>query len=131
MMLTVFNVYQSTCIGIFLMSLTSCMHICLKDIEDIDFKSANHSLSAKWTGFYHAYVEITYQFRAGTSPGAADVVQNKDVGKNESYTDNGLSLSFFTVQLLQCSDMLNNRKTSLKRSDNLYFTFFIFYILSC
>ena len=76
-------------------------------------------------------MEVTYQFRAGTSPGAADVVQNKDVGKNESYTENGLSLSFFTVQLLQCSDMLNNRKTSLKRSDNLYFTFFIFYILSC
>ena len=97
MMLTVFNVYQSTCIGIFLMSLTSCMHICLKDIEDIDFKSANHSLSAKWTGFYHAYVEVTYQFRAGTSPGAADVVPNTDVGKNESYSVNGLSLSFFTV----------------------------------
>ncbi|XP_078321865.1 uncharacterized protein LOC111103999 isoform X3 [Crassostrea virginica] len=67
------------------------------DIEDIDFKSANHSLSAKWTGFYHAYVEVTYQFRAGTSPGAADVVPNTDVGKNESYSVHGLSLSFFTT----------------------------------
>ena len=76
------------------------MHICLKDIEDIDYKSENSSLSAKWTGFYHAFVEVTYQFKAGTSPGAADVVHNTDVGKNESYTVNGLILSYFTVLLM-------------------------------
>ena len=76
------------------------MYMFLKDIKDIDFKSENSSLSAKWTGFYHAFVEVTYQFRAGTSTGAADVVQNTDVGKNESYTLNGLILSYFTVILI-------------------------------
>ena len=85
------------CISQHELAFSLCPHICLKDIEDIDFKSANHSLSAKWTGFYHGYVEITYQFRAGTSPGAADVVRNTDVGQNESYSVDGLSLSFFTV----------------------------------
>ena len=67
-------------------------------MEDVDFKSENYSLSAKWTGFYHAYVEVTYQFRAGTSPGAADVVPNKEVGQNESHSENGLTLSFFKVR---------------------------------
>ena len=85
------------CISQHELAFSLCPHICLKDIEDIDFKSANHCLSAKWTGFYHAYMEVTYQFRAGTSPGAADVVPNKDVGQNESYSVDGLFLSFFTV----------------------------------
>ncbi|XP_052707847.1 uncharacterized protein LOC128183063 isoform X2 [Crassostrea angulata] len=65
------------------------------DIADIDFTSTNHSLSARWTGFYHAYIDVTYRFRAGTSPGASDTVPDKDVGTNESYTENGLSLIAF------------------------------------
>nr|XP_034332757.1 uncharacterized protein LOC105327902 isoform X2 [Crassostrea gigas] len=65
------------------------------DIEDIDFTSVNHSLSARWTGFYHAYIDVTYRFRAGTSPGASDIVPDKEVGTNKSYTENGLSLSAF------------------------------------
>lgn len=68
-----------------------------KDIEDIDFTSVNHSLSARWTGFYHAYIDVTYRFRAGTSPEASDIVPDKDVGTNTSHTENGLSLSVFKV----------------------------------
>lgn len=54
-------------------------------------------MSARWTGFYHAYIDVIYQFRAGTSPGGSDIVPDKDIGTNESHTENGLSLSAFKV----------------------------------
>ncbi|XP_061177042.1 uncharacterized protein LOC133185758 [Saccostrea echinata] len=65
------------------------------DVEDIDYTSSKTSLSARWTGFSHAYLDVTYKFQVGTSPGAADVVLHRDVGKNNSHTEQGLSLEFF------------------------------------
>ncbi|XP_056015772.1 uncharacterized protein LOC125675332 [Ostrea edulis] len=65
------------------------------DIEDIDYTSVTDRLSARWTGFSHAYLDITYKFRAGTSPGTADVIPEKDVGRNKSHTEHGLTLAFF------------------------------------
>ncbi|XP_061176006.1 uncharacterized protein LOC133184957 [Saccostrea echinata] len=67
----------------------------IEEIEDIDYTSSKNSLSARWTGFSHAYLDVTYSFRVGTSPGAANVVPQKDIGKNNSHTENGLSLVFF------------------------------------
>lgn len=58
-------------------------------------------MSARWAGFYHAYIDVTYRFRAGTSPGASDTVPDKDVGTNESYTENGLYLIAFKVHVHQ------------------------------
>ncbi|XP_061176007.1 uncharacterized protein LOC133184958 [Saccostrea echinata] len=65
------------------------------DVEDIDYTTSKNSLSARWTGFSHAYLDVTYTFRAGTSPGAADVVPQRDVGKNIFHIEHGLSLTFF------------------------------------
>ncbi|XP_062576068.1 uncharacterized protein LOC134237945 [Saccostrea cucullata] len=65
------------------------------ETQDADYTSSENTLSARWTGFSHAYLDVTYKFQVGTSTGAADVVPQKYVGKNNSHTEQGLSLEFF------------------------------------
>ncbi|XP_061193435.1 uncharacterized protein LOC133201664 [Saccostrea echinata] len=70
---------------------------CFQDIDDIDFTSETKSIGAKWTGFSHVYLDVTYQFRVGSTPGSDDVVPPKNVGSNVSHIETGLSLSYYQI----------------------------------
>ncbi|XP_062569401.1 uncharacterized protein LOC134231455, partial [Saccostrea cucullata] len=69
---------------------------CFKlDIEDIDFTTSLTTLSARWGGFAHPHLDVTYLFKAGSTPGASDIVSSKNVGKTLAHTETGLTLIQF------------------------------------
>ncbi|CAG2234222.1 unnamed protein product [Mytilus edulis] len=74
----------------------------LKDIEDIDFQTSADSMSARWSGFAHPHLDVTYNISIGTTAGGSDVVSMKDVGTSLSHQESGLALTpfetyYFTV----------------------------------
>ncbi|XP_063415906.1 uncharacterized protein LOC134697555 [Mytilus trossulus] len=76
-----------------------------QDIEDIDFQTSADSMSARWSGFAHPHLDVTYNISIGTTAGGSDVVSMKDVGKKLSHQESGLSLTpfetyYFTVTAL-------------------------------
>ncbi|KAK3082667.1 hypothetical protein FSP39_002132, partial [Pinctada imbricata] len=75
------------------------------DIEDVDFQTDRTSLAARWWGFTHQYLSVTYDVTIGTTPGADDVLTRTSVGINLQYQATGLTLSarttyYFTVTAL-------------------------------
>ena len=68
-----------------------------QDIEDIDFQTDTTSMSARWTGFAHSHVVVTYSINIGTSKGGNDILDMKDVGTSLAHTESGLSLVPYTV----------------------------------
>ncbi|CAC5360416.1 unnamed protein product [Mytilus coruscus] len=74
----------------------------LKDIEDVDFQTSADSMSARWLGFAHPHLDVTYNISIGTTAGGSDVVSMKDVGTSLSHIELGLTLTpfetyYFTV----------------------------------
>ncbi|CAC5360413.1 unnamed protein product [Mytilus coruscus] len=74
----------------------------LKDIEDVDFQTSTTSISARWSGFAHPHLNVTYKIGIGTTAGGSEVVSMKDVGTSLSHQESGLSLTpfetyYFTV----------------------------------
>ncbi|XP_076117799.1 uncharacterized protein LOC143085385 [Mytilus galloprovincialis] len=74
----------------------------LKDIEDIDFQTSADSMSARWSGFAHPHLDVTYNISIGTTAGGSDVVSMKDVDTSLSHQESGLALTpfetyYFTV----------------------------------
>nr|XP_034301655.1 uncharacterized protein LOC105322112 [Crassostrea gigas] len=67
----------------------------LTDIEDIDFTQRKTSMSARWGGFDHPHLDVTYIFQAGSTPGASDIVSPKNMGKALVHSETGLSLVSF------------------------------------
>ncbi|XP_078334035.1 uncharacterized protein LOC111124258 [Crassostrea virginica] len=65
------------------------------DIDDVDFTTTSTSLTARWEGFAHPHLNVTYKFQAGTTPGGADTVSSVDVGMADTYSATGLTLQAF------------------------------------
>ncbi|KAK3099491.1 hypothetical protein FSP39_005250, partial [Pinctada imbricata] len=65
------------------------------DVDDIDYQTDTVSISARWSGFEHPHLDVTYKFSVGTTKGATDVVPETDVGAVTSYTATSLSLNAF------------------------------------
>lgn len=56
-------------------------------------------MSARWGGFDHPHLDVTYIFQAGSTPGASDIVSPKNMGKALVHSETGLSLVSFQVQV--------------------------------
>ncbi|KAK3100189.1 hypothetical protein FSP39_015958 [Pinctada imbricata] len=67
------------------------------DIDDIDYQTDTTSLSARWSGFEHPHLDVTYKFSVGSTKGSSDVVPETDVGSVTSYTSSSLSLTDFEI----------------------------------
>ncbi|CAC5370733.1 unnamed protein product [Mytilus coruscus] len=77
-------------------------HIPFKDIQDMDFQTATSSMAARWSGFAHPHLDITYKISIGTTMGGSDVLSLKDVGTSLVHKETGLSLTpyqkyYFTI----------------------------------
>ncbi|XP_076085327.1 uncharacterized protein LOC143056126 [Mytilus galloprovincialis] len=77
-------------------------HIQFKDIQDLDFQTATNIIAARWSGFAHPHLNVTYRVSIGTTIGGNDVVSAKDVGISLLHKETGLSLTpyqkyYFTV----------------------------------
>ncbi|CAC5386461.1 unnamed protein product [Mytilus coruscus] len=73
-----------------------------KDIQDLDFQTSTSSMAARWSGFAHPHLDVTYSISIGTTMGGSDVVSMKDVGTSPAHQETGLSLTpyqkyYFTV----------------------------------
>ncbi|CAG2233138.1 unnamed protein product [Mytilus edulis] len=74
----------------------------VKDIQDLDFQTSTSSMAARWSGFSHPHLDLTYSISIGTNMGGSDVVSMKDVGTSLAHQQKGLSLTsyqkyYFTV----------------------------------
>ncbi|XP_076113973.1 uncharacterized protein LOC143082259 [Mytilus galloprovincialis] len=74
----------------------------LMDKEDTDFQKVSSSMAARWSGFAHPHLDVTYSISIGTTMGGSDVVSLKDVGNSLAHQETGLSLTpyqtyYFTV----------------------------------
>lgn len=63
----------------------------------MDFTTTSTSLTARWEGFAHPHLNVTYKFQAGTTPGGNDMVSSVDVGTANSYSATGVTLQTFKV----------------------------------
>ncbi|XP_071123054.1 uncharacterized protein [Mytilus edulis] len=84
----------------------------LKDIEDTDFQKITSSMTARWAGFAHPHLDVTYSISIGTTMGGSDVVSLKDVGTSLAYQETGLSLTpyqtyYFTVTAISSAGNTN------------------------
>ncbi|CAG2247188.1 unnamed protein product [Mytilus edulis] len=73
-----------------------------QDIQDLDFQTATNIIAARWSGFAHPHLNVTYRVSIGTTIGGNDVVSAKDVGISLLHKETGLSLTpyqkyYFTV----------------------------------
>jgi hypothetical protein len=79
------------------------------DHEDIDFQTANSSIAAYWFGFVHDYLQVTYEFGVGSSPGLDDVVAFKSVGGQTMHTESDLVLQNLTLYVtIRASNAVGN-----------------------
>ncbi|XP_063399976.1 uncharacterized protein LOC134684607 [Mytilus trossulus] len=67
----------------------------LQDIQDVDFHTDASTLVARWSGFDHPHLTVTYTISIGTTKGGNDVVNSKNVGTSTYHEENGLSLDSF------------------------------------
>ncbi|CAC5386466.1 unnamed protein product [Mytilus coruscus] len=65
----------------------------LKDIQDLDFQTSTSSIAARWSGFAHPHLDVTYSISIGTTMGGSNVVSMKDVGTSLAHQETGLSLT--------------------------------------
>jgi hypothetical protein len=73
------------------------LEILFQDIEDVDFHTDASSLVARWSGFTHPHLTVTYMISIGTTKGGNDVVSSENVGTVASYKKTGLGLVAFKV----------------------------------
>lgn len=52
---------------------------------------------ARWSGFDHPHLTVTYTISIGTTKGGNDVINSKNVGTSTYHEENGLSLTPFQV----------------------------------
>lgn len=70
--------------------------ILLQEAEDLDFQSVTDRLGARWSGFSHPHLEVTYTVGIGTEDKAADISGFRSVGTT-SYIFEELDLQFYQV----------------------------------
>ena len=69
------------------------MFVFLQSEPDIDSQVETSSIAARWYGFDHPHLDISYQFAIGTNPGTSDVSGSfVNVGSATEYTMSDLSL---------------------------------------
>ncbi|XP_052067298.1 uncharacterized protein LOC127706680 [Mytilus californianus] len=73
-----------------------------EDTEDTDFQKVTSSMAARWSGFAHPHLDVTYSLSIGTTMGGSNVVSMKAVGTSLAHQETGLSLTpyqtyYFTV----------------------------------
>ena len=56
-------------------------------------------MAARWSGFAHPHLDVTYSISIGTTRGDSDVVSVKDIGTSTAHKETGLSLTPYQVYL--------------------------------
>ena len=54
-------------------------------------------MAARWSGFYHPHLDVTYSISIGTTVGGSDVINMKNVGTSLSHKETGLTLTPYQV----------------------------------
>lgn len=60
-------------------------------------------MSARWSGFAHPHLDVTYKISIGTTSGGSDVVAPKDVGSVLMHQETSLTLTPYQVEFVQCN----------------------------
>lgn len=68
----------------------------LKEVEDIDYQSITDRLGARWSGFSHPHLEVTYSVGIGTDEKMTNVRAFEPVNTT-SYLFQGLNLQLYQV----------------------------------
>lgn len=66
--------------------------------DDVDFQVSTSSLSARWSGFAHSHLSLTYEVGVGTSPGTFDVVVRTVADSNNQHVEPDLNLMSMIVR---------------------------------
>ncbi|CAG2222618.1 unnamed protein product [Mytilus edulis] len=98
-----------------------------EDKEDTDFQKVSSSMAARWSGFAHPHLDVTYSISIGTTMGGSDVVSLKDVGTSLAHQETGLSLTpyqtyYFTVTAVSSAgntSVSSDGVTIVTEGDNL------------
>ncbi|KAL3843250.1 hypothetical protein ACJMK2_021192 [Sinanodonta woodiana] len=82
----------------------------LQDIEDVDFQKSTSSISAKWYGFLHPDLEVTYTLCVRNK---TDIFHCEYVGNATSYTLTSVRLEYFKTYFIVITAITTAGNTSV------------------
>ncbi|CAC5414424.1 unnamed protein product [Mytilus coruscus] len=85
----------------------------LQDIQDVDFHTDLSTLAARWSGFDHPHLTVTYTISIGTTKGGNDVINSENVGTSTYHKQSGLSLITFKIYYFTVTAVTSVGSTSV------------------